>query len=107
MLESLIRLAEANARLHLRDEAGMFDAVTVILLVDQTLATGLFHGEQPSPVFSSVQEYKHVARVLLANLELDSDRLFSAKDTEKRERTPSPIKKVADSLLIGGDQDHE
>ena len=106
MLESLIRLTEANARLHLHSEAGLFDAVTVILLVEHTLNTGLFGGEQPSPVFASEKEYLSVARELVAVLELDSDRLVSAKDLA-RERTPSPIRNMADSLLVGGEADAE
>jgi len=54
MLESLIRLCEANARLHMKSTASLFDAVTVILLVEHTLASLLF-GLEPTPsvLFSS------------------------------------------------------
>lgn len=48
MLESLIRLCEAHARLHMKSVAGLFDAVTVILLIEHTLNTCLF-GFEPTP----------------------------------------------------------
>jgi DNA replicative helicase MCM subunit Mcm2 (Cdc46/Mcm family) len=58
MLESLIRLSEANARLHMQNKASLFDAVTVILLVEQTLATQLFGLEPtPSPMFRNDYEF--------------------------------------------------
>ena len=54
MLESLIRLTEAHARLHMKSTATLFDAVTVILLVESTMLTCLF-GLDPTPpvLFSS------------------------------------------------------
>jgi DNA helicase MCM9 len=48
MLESLIRLTEAHARLHMKSQASLFDAVTVVLLVEHTLMTCLF-GLEPTP----------------------------------------------------------
>lgn len=48
MLESLIRLCEANARLRMKSHATVFDAVTAILLVEHTLNTCLF-GFEPTP----------------------------------------------------------
>jgi DNA helicase MCM9 len=42
MLESLIRLTEAHARLMMRSKATVFDAVSVIVLMEHTLMTDLF-----------------------------------------------------------------
>jgi len=56
MLESLIRLCEANARLHMKSTATLFDAVTVVLLVEHTLRTCLFGLDPvPSVIFNSQQ----------------------------------------------------
>lgn len=53
MLESLIRLTEANARLYLRSKATLFDAVTVVILVEHTLFSCLFGLEEiPSVIFN-------------------------------------------------------
>ena len=48
MLESLIRMTEAHARLYLRSHATLFDAITVIVLVEHTLVSCLF-GLEPTP----------------------------------------------------------
>jgi DNA helicase MCM9 len=42
MLESLIRLAEAHARLLFKKDIEIFDAVCVIVLMEQCVNTGLF-----------------------------------------------------------------
>lgn len=42
MLESLIRLTEAHARLLMKSEATVFDAVSVIVLMEHTLMTDIF-----------------------------------------------------------------
>jgi DNA helicase MCM9 len=43
MLESLIRMTEAHARLLMKNEATLFDAVSVIILMEYTLMTDLFN----------------------------------------------------------------
>jgi len=43
MLESLIRLTEAHARLLMKTQATLFDAISVIILMEYTLDT-LFFG---------------------------------------------------------------
>jgi len=58
MLESLIRMTEANARLYLRSNAFLFDAITVILLVEHTLFSCLFGLDPvPSVLFRDEDEY--------------------------------------------------
>jgi DNA replicative helicase MCM subunit Mcm2 (Cdc46/Mcm family) len=42
MLESLIRLAEAHARLMFRKDIEIYDAVNVIILMENCVNTGLF-----------------------------------------------------------------
>jgi DNA replicative helicase MCM subunit Mcm2 (Cdc46/Mcm family) len=42
MLESLIRLSEAHARLLMKSQATLFDAVSIIILMEYTLMTCLF-----------------------------------------------------------------
>jgi len=54
MLESLIRMAEAHARLLMKSTATIFDAVSIIILVEHTLMTDLYQGEfLPSVLFES------------------------------------------------------
>ena len=48
MLESLIRLTEAHARLYMKSEATVFDAISVIVLMEHTLMSCLF-GLEPTP----------------------------------------------------------
>ena len=48
MLESLIRMCEAHARIYMRNEANVFDAVSVVLLTEHTLDSCLF-GMEPVP----------------------------------------------------------
>jgi DNA helicase MCM9 len=47
MLESLIRLAEAHARLMFRKDIIIFDAISVIILMEHCLNTGLFDENYP------------------------------------------------------------
>ena len=58
MLESLIRLTEAHARLYMKSEATMFDAISVIVLMEHTLMSCLF-GLEPTPsvIFESPSDY--------------------------------------------------
>ena len=72
MLESLIRLSEAHARLLMKSEATMFDAVSVIILMEHTLMTCLF-GADPPPdvVFKSHHDYLEAKEAILYRLALD------------------------------------
>lgn len=54
MLESLIRMSEAHARLLMKSSATLFDAVSVIILMEHTLMTNLFAGDSmPEVLFSN------------------------------------------------------
>jgi hypothetical protein len=59
-------MTEAHARLYLRSHATLFDAVTVIVLVEHTLISCLF-GLDPTPsvMFRDLNEYKEVRNVVL------------------------------------------
>ena len=50
MLESLIRLCEAHARLYMKSQATVFDAVSVIVLMEHTLMSCFFGSEVIPPV---------------------------------------------------------
>ena len=58
MLESLIRLSEAHARLYMKSEATVFNAISVIVLMEHTLMSCLF-GLEPTPsvLFRDVNDY--------------------------------------------------
>ncbi len=54
MLESLIRMCEAHARLLMKSCATVFDAVSVIILMEHTLMTELYSNEHlPSVMFEN------------------------------------------------------
>ena len=58
MLESLIRLSEAHARLLMKSQASVYDAVCIIILMEHTLMTCLFGTEMlPKIIFSDQNEY--------------------------------------------------
>lgn len=72
MLESLIRMTEAHARLLMKSSATVFDAVSVIILMEHTLMTDLYSGSYLPPVmFESQEEYLAVRDDLLYKLGLD------------------------------------
>ena len=50
MLESLIRMTEAHARLLMKSAATLFDAVSVIILMEHTLMTDLYSSEFLPPI---------------------------------------------------------
>ena len=57
MLESLIRMTEAHARLLMKSSATVFDAVSIIILMEHTLMTNLFSEYLPSVLFDSKDQY--------------------------------------------------
>jgi DNA replicative helicase MCM subunit Mcm2 (Cdc46/Mcm family) len=72
MLESLIRLCEAHARLYMKSQATVFDAVTVVILMEHTLMSCLFGAEiTPSVTFINNHDYQQVRDNVLSRLELD------------------------------------
>ena len=72
MLESLIRLCEAHARLYMKSQATVFDAISVIILMEHTLMSCLFGAEiTPNVNFADMQEYEFVRDNIICRLELD------------------------------------
>ena len=71
MFESLIRMTEAHARLLMKSEATVFDAVSVIVLMEHTLMTQIFGDVLPPICFDSKEVYKVVREDLLYRLGLD------------------------------------
>lgn len=59
-------MTEANARLYLRSHANLFDAITVIVLVEHTLISCLF-GLEPTPsvIFRTRDDYIEVRDTVL------------------------------------------
>lgn len=73
MFESLIRLTEAHARLLMKSQATVFDGVSVIILMEHTLMTGLFdNGLIPAVMFNNKEEYIIIRNELIYKLGLDS-----------------------------------
>jgi DNA helicase MCM9 len=74
MLESLIRLSEAHARLLMKSKATVFDAVSVIILMEHTLMSCLFGAEPPPPViFRDHLEFLEAKTAILYRLGLDAE----------------------------------
>ena len=72
MLESLIRLSEAHARLYMKSQATVFDAISVIVLMEHTLTSCLFGADiPPSVTFVNKADYEQVRDNILYRLELD------------------------------------
>ncbi|CDW77769.1 mcm2 3 5 family protein [Stylonychia lemnae] len=104
MLESIIRMTEAHARLLMKSQATCFDAICVIIVMEHSLMTNLFGMDGvPSVMIKSVEAYQLIKNELCYRLGLDTER-FGEYDQqfelEKKCQTPSPIKRIEDSLFI-------
>ena len=77
MLESLIRLAEAHARLRFSREIEIFDAINVIILMEHCINTGLF--DKNYSCLISPETYSQAKRETLLKLGFN-DSSFFAKD---------------------------
>ena len=66
-------MTEAHARLLMKSKANLFDAVSVIILMESTLMTELFtiDGHLPNILFTSKEEYLQVKNDLIYRLGLD------------------------------------
>lgn len=69
MLESLIRLSEAHARMMFKKDIEMYDAICVIVLMEKCVSTGLF--ETNYSCLMSGQAYSQAKFECLAKLGLD------------------------------------
>ena len=110
MLESLIRLSEAHARLYMKSQATTFDAISVIVLMEQTLMSCLF-GQEPTPsvIFEDYEDFCRTRDDILSRLELDparfSERRTGQREVRRRAQTPSPIRRIEDThsmMFFGG-----
>ena len=116
MLESLIRLSEAHARLYMKSEATVFDAISVIVLMEHTLMSCLF-GLEPTPsvLFRNEEDYCEIRDLVLSRLELDPiqvnqtafkspcrGRASGNNDTDyaRRRETPSPIRRIENNNVL-------
>lgn len=69
MLESLIRLAEAHARMMFKKDIEIYDAICVIVLMEKCVSTGLF--ETNYSCLMSGQAYSQAKFECLTKLGLD------------------------------------
>ena len=69
MLESLIRLAEVHARMMFRKDIIIYDAISVVILMEHCINTGLF--DENYPIVMSRQMYEKAKDEALTKLGLD------------------------------------
>ena len=69
MLESLIRISEAHARLMMREEIIVLDAIMTIILMEHWLNSGLL--EELFPVIMSYERYQEAKHEILLRLGLN------------------------------------
>ena len=79
MLESLIRLAEAHARLMFKKEIEVYDAICVVILMEHCINTGLY--DKPFSCLMSRELYSQAKRETLEKLGLDRD-FFCGEDKD-------------------------
>jgi len=97
MLESMIRLSQAHARLMFRDEIKTFDAISVILLIESNLRSGLIKDHFAHSRFTNERDYFELKVELLQRLRLvqkyHEEILWKnmKDDIAQRDRTPSPV----------------
>ena len=93
MLESLIRLAEAHARLMFKKEIEVYDAICVVILMEHCINTGLY--DKPFSCLMSRELYSQAKRETLEKLGLDRE-FFSGEDKD-----PYDIDGFADEMDCG------
>jgi len=82
MLESLIRLSQAHARLTFHAEVTRFDAFMAVFLMETTLCTGMF--TRRFDVVMDAEEYKEVTSVIKNKLKLITVLGAEEEDLEER-----------------------
>ena len=88
-LESLVRLCQAHARLMYKDVVHLFDAITVIIVMESAFDSGLLT-EFPLHEFILFDEedYEYIKEVILAKLGVeitDQDLLDDEKEYDESE----------------------
>ena len=97
MLESIIRLGQAHARLMFRNEITTFDAISVIILIECCLNSGLIQENYLHARFINNKDYFEIKVEILKRLKLIERRHENLlwknmkDDIKTRSRTPSPV----------------
>lgn len=90
MLESLIRISEAHARLTMQKEIKVYDAIMTVILMEHCLNSGLL--EELFPVIMSFERYQEAKHEVLLRLGLnpgDFPDNFIQKKSKKHKRNKS------------------
>jgi len=86
MLESLIRISEAHARLMMRRDVIVLDAITTIIIMEHCLSSGLL--EENFPVVMSFERYQEAKHEILLRLGLHPgnfpDPVIKSKSNKKK-----------------------
>jgi hypothetical protein len=102
----MIRLAQAHARMMFRDEITTFDAISVVLLLEVTINSGLIKENFPHTRYTSDRDYFELKVEVLQRLKLvkkkHEDLLWRnmKKDIAKHSRTPSPVTKFIEDAEL-------
>jgi hypothetical protein len=105
MLESLIRLAEAHARLMFKKDIEIFDAICVIVLMEKCVNTGLL--DSSYSCLLSKENYSQAKIEVLRKLGLDpfyfTDDCYDAVKYEKARQPQRPNFREDTTQFIGLD----
>ena len=109
MIESMIRLGQAHARLMFRDEITTFDAISVVVLLESTLYSGLIKATDIHVRYSSKRDYLELKLQILKKLKLTSDyhqKLLletSKQDVEWSIETPIAVRKYIQEIEVANE----
>ena len=104
MIESMIRLGQAHARLMFRNEITTFDAISVVVLLESTLNSGLIKSSNIHTRYSSKRDYLELKFEVLNKLKLTSEYHRSLLwentivDVEWYPETPRPVRKYIEEV---------